>query len=175
MPSNETPWLCFSDKDLLSDCTEEFIRSGGPGGQKRNKTSSAVRLTHLPTGIIVKATESRSREENRTSALRHLRRTIALEIRRDLDLDHYKSPALTIGYQDASNRFRINKKNPHWPLVVSHILDLLQATRGRVSECSNLLGCSTGQLIDFLSIEPDLLAAANAVRASHGVKPLKAN
>jgi hypothetical protein len=69
----------------------------------------------------------------------------------------------------------VNKKNPHWSLIVSHILDLLQATSGRVGECGSLLGCSTGQLIDFLSSEPDLLAAANIVRASFGVRRLKAN
>ena len=165
----------MSDKELLAGCKEEFIRSGGPGGQKRNKTSSAVRLTHQPTGMIAKATESRSREENRTRALTRLRRSIALKIRLELNLDHYEPPSLVTDYQDASNRFRVNKKNPHWPMVVSHILDLLQATSGRVGECSSMLGCSTGQLIDFLSSEPDLLAGANAVREALGVRPLKAN
>ncbi|MDP6110931.1 MAG: peptide chain release factor-like protein [Planctomycetota bacterium] len=175
MSAHEKPWLGLSDRDLLSDCKEEFIRSGGPGGQKRNKTSSAVRLTHVPSGVVAKATESRSREENRTRALRRMRQSIALQIRTDLNVENYRKIKLVSKYQDVSNRLRVNKKNPHWSLVVSHILDLLQATRGRVGECGSLLGCSTGQLIDFLSSEPDLLVAANNVRASFGVRRLKAN
>ncbi|MFA5249928.1 MAG: peptide chain release factor-like protein [Parachlamydiales bacterium] len=47
------------------DLEEKFILSSGPGGQKTNKTSSAVYLKHRPTGLETKATESRSRELNR--------------------------------------------------------------------------------------------------------------
>ncbi len=47
------------------DLEEKFILSSGPGGQKTNKTSSAVYLKHLPTGIQVKASADRSREINR--------------------------------------------------------------------------------------------------------------
>ena len=46
-----------------------FIRASGPGGQKRNKTSSAVRITHEPSGISAIANESRSQAENRRRAL----------------------------------------------------------------------------------------------------------
>ena len=48
----------------------------GPGGQKINKTSSCVQLKHIPTGIIVKCQETRSREENRKIARRILRRKL---------------------------------------------------------------------------------------------------
>jgi protein subunit release factor B len=48
------------DNQLLADCRWEAFRGPGPGGQKRNKTSSAVRITHLPTGLSAIATESRS-------------------------------------------------------------------------------------------------------------------
>ncbi len=47
------------------DIEETFIRSGGPGGQKLNKTSSCVQLLHRPTGIMVKCQESRSQALNR--------------------------------------------------------------------------------------------------------------
>ncbi len=47
------------------DLEESFIRSGGPGGQKVNKTSSCVQLLHRPTGILVKCQESRSQALNR--------------------------------------------------------------------------------------------------------------
>lgn len=47
------------------DLEETFVRSGGPGGQKVNKTSSCVQLLHRPTGIMVKCQESRSQALNR--------------------------------------------------------------------------------------------------------------
>jgi len=59
-----------------------FYRSSGPGGQKKNKTESAVRIKHLPTGIIVTATESRSQFENKERALQRLRERLAALNRR---------------------------------------------------------------------------------------------
>ena len=58
------------------DLEESFILGGGPGGQKTNKTSSVVRLSHEPSGVAVKVGESRSREENRWLARRMLAETI---------------------------------------------------------------------------------------------------
>lgn len=55
-----------------SDITESFLKGTGPGGQKINKTSSAVQLKHLPTGIVVKCQGTRSREQNRKDARRLL-------------------------------------------------------------------------------------------------------
>jgi protein subunit release factor B len=56
----------------LSAVGEQFIRSGGPGGQKTNKTSSGVRLDYPPLGLQVKWTRERSRALNRFLALREL-------------------------------------------------------------------------------------------------------
>src|SRR5437016_10153870 len=71
-------WTSLTDPQLLQECEVDTYRASGPGGQKRNKTSSAVRIRHLPTGLIVTATESRSQHENRARALRRLREAIAL-------------------------------------------------------------------------------------------------
>ncbi|KAF2736804.1 hypothetical protein EJ04DRAFT_575026 [Polyplosphaeria fusca] len=57
---------------LDSEIEENFLKGSGPGGQKINKTSSAVQLKHLPTGIVVKCQETRSRSQNRKIARRLL-------------------------------------------------------------------------------------------------------
>ncbi|KAL1648762.1 hypothetical protein SLS58_001941 [Diplodia intermedia] len=54
------------------DITESFLKGSGPGGQKINKTSSAVQLKHLPTGIVIKYQGTRSRTQNRKTARRML-------------------------------------------------------------------------------------------------------
>src|SRR5207245_4483470 len=77
-------WTTLSDAQLLAQCDVDTYRASGPGGQKRNKTSSAVRLRHAPTGLIVIAEESRSQHENRARALRRLRQAFFLKMRDEL-------------------------------------------------------------------------------------------
>jgi ribosome-associated protein len=61
------------DDALEAECVVEFFIGGGPGGQHRNKTASAVRLHHPPTGLTVLATERRSQAQNRAVAMERLR------------------------------------------------------------------------------------------------------
>jgi protein subunit release factor B len=64
---------------LARECEVTPYRSSGPGGQKKNKTESSVRVVHLPTGLTRIATESRSQSANRLHALERIRH--ALEAR----------------------------------------------------------------------------------------------
>src|SRR5882672_9510955 len=77
-------WTVLTDAQLLTQCEVDTYRASGPGGQKRNKTSSAVRLRHLPSGLMVIAEESRSQHENRAKALRRMRQALFLKVRDDL-------------------------------------------------------------------------------------------
>jgi ribosome-associated protein len=65
-----------SDDDLLRECEVDTFRSSGPGGQHVNKTESAVRLTHLPSGVAVISRESRSQHQNKALCLQKLRKKI---------------------------------------------------------------------------------------------------
>jgi protein subunit release factor B len=59
-----------------ADIRIEFYRGSGPGGQHRNTTDSAVRIRHLPTGIVVHASENRSQLRNREVAMERLRQAL---------------------------------------------------------------------------------------------------
>src|ERR1700693_5206178 len=74
-------WAVLSDAQLLEQCEVDTYRASGPGGQKRNKTSSAVRLRHLPSGLIVIAEESRSQHQNKAKALQRMRQALYLKLR----------------------------------------------------------------------------------------------
>lgn len=65
-----------SDEALLAECRVETFAAGGPGGQHQNRTESAVRLVHVPSGIRVVAREERSQHRNRARALERLREAL---------------------------------------------------------------------------------------------------
>ena len=66
-----------SDEDLLRECEVDTFRSSGPGGQHVNKTESAVRLTHLPSGVVVTSRQERSQHRNKALCLQRLRKKVA--------------------------------------------------------------------------------------------------
>ena len=65
-----------SDEDLLRECEVETFRSSGPGGQHVNKTESAVRLKHLPSGVVVASQQERSQHRNKALCLQRLRKKV---------------------------------------------------------------------------------------------------
>ena len=71
--SNMRKKLPEEDNKLLDECRVETFRASGKGGQHVNTTDSAVRLVHLPTGIMVQCQESRSQHSNKDTCLTKLR------------------------------------------------------------------------------------------------------
>jgi len=65
-----------SDEDLLAECKVETFRSSGPGGQNVNRRETAVRLRHLPTGIVVACQQERSQYRNKLIAVQQLRKKL---------------------------------------------------------------------------------------------------
>src|SRR3954452_4371231 len=138
-------WTNLTDPQLLAQCEVDTYRASGPGGQKRNKTSSAVRLRHLPSGLIVIAEESRSQHENRARALRRLRQALYLRVRDELSTEALTPEALRtrVDYGPALNaagRLDLGPRDPrYWP-AVGVVLDVLHALDARVSEAAQALG-----------------------------------
>src|SRR3954470_7207437 len=148
-------WSSLTEAQLLAQCADETYRPSGPGGQKRNKTSSAVRLRHPPTGLIVIAEESRSQHENKAKAPRRLWQPLFLHLRDPLPPDALTPEAVAAhpdyrDARDAGGRLHLSPKNPRfWP-AVGVVLDVLAAVESRVADAADRLGVSTGNLIDFL-------------------------
>jgi hypothetical protein len=166
-------WAHLSDAQLLAQCQVDTYRASGPGGQKRNKTSSAVRLRHPPSGLIVIAEESRSQHENRGRALRRLRQALYLRLRDELPLDALGAHPDYRAARGADGRLDLGRKDPRfWP-AAGVVLDVLQAVQARVSEAADALGVSTANLIAFLQTEPKVWEQANHLRARFGHKPLR--
>ena len=110
------------------DLEESFILGGGPGGQKTNKTSSVVRLSHEPSGVAVKVGESRSREDNRWLARRMLAETI-------LDREHKrKSEARQKQEKVRRQKRRRSRRQKQKMLADKHAHSEIKALRRKVEE-----------------------------------------
>lgn len=171
-PVERSPrWLDLSDSALLEACRFDYFRGPGPGGQKRNKTSNSVRLTHLPTAIRVVAGESRSLEENKLRAVRRLKLRLAAEVRRPLDPRGFEPPVWFAQVRQLG-RLAVSHRNEHYARTAALILDLLDSRRGSIGDVAKLLEVTTSSVVKFLEAEPELWAAAQAIRKEAGQPPL---
>jgi hypothetical protein len=161
----------LSDERILRECRWEAFRASGPGGQKRNKTSSAIRLVHEPTGISAIANESRSQSDNRKSALRRLRHRMTLTLRDAIDAGKFEVPQWFTAHCPGG-RLTVSRKSEMYLPAMGLALDVLAARGWSVSEAARMLGLSTGNLVRFLQGDEKLMAHVNEMRGALGLKPL---
>ena len=102
LPEAEDVEIEINEKDLKIDT----YRSGGAGGQHVNKTESAIRMTHLPTGIVVCCQDERSQIKNREKAMKTLKSKLYDFYRSQADKEYADARKTQVGTGDRSERIR---------------------------------------------------------------------
>lgn len=152
-------WLTASDDELFKSCRCDNFQAGGPGGQKRNRKYSAVRLKHEATGIEVTASESRSHKENLHNALKRLRLRIGMEIKGK------NGPVL--------ESIEMSIENPRYPCWLAAVFDALRNSEFRIKDAAALLGVSTGKLIRLLARDHSVWQKVNEERRRRNMSLLR--
>ncbi len=129
-----------------ADLKFEAYRSSGAGGQKVNKTNSAVRIVHIPSGIVVESQEERSQFKNRDNAMRKLRTRLYDAQRQAKDAAYSEKRKLQVGSGDRSERIRTY--NYPQGRVTDHRINL---TLYKLDEVVS--GDALGEIIDALITE----------------------
>jgi hypothetical protein len=151
-------WLNSNDKKLFSLCTMKHFQAPGPGGQKKNRKYSAIRIIHKPTNLSVTSTETRSQSDNRHIALRKLRIKLAIEIR---------GPSIFL------DRLKISMSSPLYPSWIALLFDKLWEFEFSISRTAKSLNISTSKLVKLIARDSNIWQIINYNRENFGLSKLK--
>ncbi len=144
-------WLAFlqkTDTELLKLSRTDVFKATGKGGQKRNKTSNAIRLTFFY--LVITESKSRSKADNINNAIKKLRMAIALDTRQAV----HKRNQFTVFPEEVApyinNKIvRINPKNPHFPIFTGCLIDVFIKHAGNWKEIGKEFGTTPSQMRRF--------------------------
>lgn len=158
-------WMELDDQALLAQCQVDAYGACGPGGQKRNRKRSAIRLRHQPTGLMVQAEESRSQTENRLRAVRRLRERLALRIREPVGADEslaIRPETLACGPRTLA----------YWQ-AVARSLDVLYQCGAQLRATAERLGIGIAPLVKFWHRDPKVWEEVQRLRQWFHLSPLR--
>jgi hypothetical protein len=156
-----------TDDQMLDACERRAARRGGPGGQHRNRASTAVVLRHRDTGVEASASERRSAAENLRVALRRLRLALAIAVR-----EPWESPSEAWRARAAGGRLSISPRAADLPALLAESLDAWATHQHNVPATAESLRVTTSQLVKLWCVEPAVLAHVNDQRRSAELPPL---
>ena len=155
MPKPDRDQLLMMDDAQLSGCCQlDFFKATGNGGQKRNKTSSAVRVTLNGYDLSATDCSERSQHRNREAALRKLRMLLALTERRP--------------YQEFERK-ECSSGHPDFPLFTARLLDLMAEQAWDYRKAAEVFGCSGTRMLKLLAKAPEVLEYCNCQRRNSGL------
>lgn len=166
--------LALADPALLAQCDVDRLRGSGPGGQKRNKTESSIRLRHRVTGLSSLAGESRSQHENKARALRRLRERIAFDLREPVDLDDYRPPAALVALveQDPVRSSEKWLRSPEYLRAAGYLVDLYQAVGCSLPEAARRLGVPGARLDKVARADDRLMRKLGELKNARRSRPV---
>ena len=150
LPEAEEVDIKIKESDLRID----VFRAGGPGGQSVNTTDSAVRITHIPTGVVVSQQDEKSQHKNKAKALKILRSRVYESEKRKKDQERSDNRRSQIGTGDRSERIRTY--NFPQGRVTDHRINLTLHKLDKI-----LHGEALDELIDALVVEDRMLKLAS--------------
>jgi hypothetical protein len=163
----------LADAALLAQCAVDRLRGPGPGGQKRNKTESSIRLRHGATGLAAMAGETRSQPENKARALLRLRERFAFDLREAVELDDYQ-PSAALAALLARDQVRRSEKwlrSPEYLRAVGDLIDLYQAVGCSLPDVARRVTASQSRLDRLAKVDPRLARKLGELKTSMRGKP----
>lgn len=164
-PADAWAWLGLPAEDLLKQCRQSRFQGSGPGGQKRNRVYSGVRLTHADSGMTGECVDSRASARNVGEALDRLRLRLALAA---ASAREAADPAPGSAFRAAAN-----PAHPDYARFALRALILLAGNGGQIAPSAAGLGCTASALTRFLKGEKAVWARAREIREANGLHPLK--